>query len=318
MSGKNKDKKFQILSFDGGGIKGILSIAFLSMLQKELNIDNITKHFDLIAGTSTGGIIALALGAGLKVDEILEFYIKDGRDIFKPSLFKDIKRIFWAPKYSNGILENKLKNIFKQKKIIDSKKRLIIPYYNVNENKPSVFKTPHAEGIFKDKNIYMYQVALGTSSAPTYFPLYSFDNKMFIDGGIVANNPTMIAIIEAKTKLGYNIEDICVLSIGTTVEKKTYDCLNKSSAIKWILNGDITDLFIEAQGKTIDEQCDLLLNKNRYLRINVEVPRNFAGIDKYKSKDKLVARADYLVQKYSKNIEEMFFSHKVSDVNFYK
>ena len=116
--------RFQILALDGGGIKGLFSAAILAHLEDDLEI-SITDHFDLITGTSTGGIIALGLGLGIKPREIVEFYVTNGPEIFKPSYFTWLRHIF-KNKYEANPLEKALKEYFEDKKLSDSHKRLVI------------------------------------------------------------------------------------------------------------------------------------------------------------------------------------------------
>ena len=302
-----KNKKFQILSFDGGGIKGIFSIAFLTKLQKDLKIDNIMQHFDMVAGTSTGGIIALGLASGLSSEEILNFYLKDGKHIFKKiKLFSELKRCLWCPKFSNKPLTEALKDRFGDKLLKDSERIVTIPYYNATENKPSVFKTPHHKDLFADGELPMYEIALATSAAPTYFPIHNYKNKKFIDGGIVANNPTMTAILEAICFLNIDLNNISVLNISTTTQEKSFEKLSNSCGLKWARN--IADLFMDAQGKTIAEQAKLLLQDN-YLRIDVNVPKGFTDIDDFNSKERLILKADYKSQICAKEIKNKFCNH---------
>ena len=128
-----KDSRFQILSLDGGGLKGIFTASFLATIEKHLEV-NIVDHFDLIAGTSTGGIIALGLGIGLKPEDILSLYVKNGPKIFAAQnsiqrLLLSVKHIFYR-KYSSRKLSMVLKEYFEENLLGHSDKRLLIPAYN--------------------------------------------------------------------------------------------------------------------------------------------------------------------------------------------
>jgi uncharacterized protein len=127
-------ERFRILSLDGGGIKGAFTAAVLAEWEKHTG-RVIVDHFDLVAGTSTGGIIALGLGLGLTAGEILEFYKKQGPKIF-PNMMAQQKlslnmRHLWEPKYSAEPLRAALKVVFGEKRLKDSKCRLLIPAYDV-------------------------------------------------------------------------------------------------------------------------------------------------------------------------------------------
>ena len=181
--------RFQILSLDGGGIKGLFSAAILAAIEEDLNV-NVTDHFDLIAGTSTGGIIAIGLGLGMKPREIVEFYLREGPRIF-PSWFGAKRLQHWiSRKFSAEPLAEALRSCFKDKRFGDSRKRLVIPSFNLGDDDVYIFRTPHHEGLNRDFKVPAWKVALATSSAPTFFPCTrEVDKVRLIDGGVWANNP---------------------------------------------------------------------------------------------------------------------------------
>lgn len=125
---ENRTSNFQILSLDGGGIKGLFSAAILAHLQDDLNV-KVVDHFDLITGTSTGGLIAIALSIGMSPKEIIRFYIDNGPRIFTKSKSSGIKKLFGS-KYNSEGLEASIKECFENKKLLHCKKRLVIPSYN--------------------------------------------------------------------------------------------------------------------------------------------------------------------------------------------
>src|SRR5947209_18282954 len=126
MSTAINSELFQILSLDGGGIRGLYSAAILAKWEEDLNC-NICDHFDLITGTSTGGIIALGLGLGLRPREIVEFYVNEAPKIFSQRFGLKWWRHWLVSKFSHRPLEEALKRCFKDKRLADSKKRLVIP-----------------------------------------------------------------------------------------------------------------------------------------------------------------------------------------------
>lgn len=188
------DSRFQILSIDGGGIRGLFAAAILAALEEDLSID-IRRHFDLISGTSTGGIIALALGRGISPRDLVDFYVEEAPKIFggNPWLRKCRKVV--RSKYDNAPLKSALQEVFGQSTLAESGKRLIIPCFSLDSDDVYIFKTPHHERLVRDGRVPMWQVALATSAAPTYFPASDYtDSIRLIDGGVWANNPTVIAI----------------------------------------------------------------------------------------------------------------------------
>src|SRR6202140_48322 len=165
-------KRFRILSLDGGGIKGAFTAAVLAEWEKQTG-RVIADHFDLIAGTSTGGIIALGLGLGLPATEILEFYQKEGPKIFPnitahQTLSLNLRHL-WGPKYSAEPLRKALKGVFGDKRLKDSKCRLLIPAYDVVAGRVYLFKTRHDPRFIFDQDALAVEVALATAAAPTFF-----------------------------------------------------------------------------------------------------------------------------------------------------
>ncbi|MEX0648135.1 MAG: CBASS cGAMP-activated phospholipase [Balneolaceae bacterium] len=221
----------QILSLDGGGLRGLFSTAVIESLENQLG-NSITKHFDIITGTSTGGLIALGLGLGKKGEAISQFYQKDGPRIFPNSGYQKVYRFLkgWLfNKYSNHQLESTLKKLLRFDNesdnvplLGDSSKRLIIPTFYAANSRPRLFKTPHDKRYRSDWKIPMWAVAMATSAAPTYFPSFKYKGNTYLDGGIWANNPSLIGVIEAL-EMGAKIENIRVLNITTT--SSNTDCL---------------------------------------------------------------------------------------------
>jgi patatin-like phospholipase/acyl hydrolase len=165
----SEHNRFQILSLDGGGIKGLFSAAVLASIEEDLSI-NVTDHFDLITGTSVGGIIALALGLGMKPREILEFYLSKGPKIF-PRWFGLKWLQHWGyRKFSAKYLTAALQDCFKDKRLAESKKMLVIPSYNIGSDDIYLFRTPHHERLKRDYKVPIWKIALATSAAPTFFP----------------------------------------------------------------------------------------------------------------------------------------------------
>jgi patatin-like phospholipase/acyl hydrolase len=192
-------KSFKILSIDGGGIKGLYSSTILQILEERYNCKTY-DCFDMLCGTSTGGLIALALSAGKTAKEISDMYVYHGASIFPQKWNRFLKQIFGGGKYTNNFLQNHLNSFFGDKTLNDSEKLLCIPAFNYTESVPCVFKFDHKEGnLAKDKSIKYVDVALATSAAPTYFPIYEIEalNKQYIDGGVWANNPALVGVIEA-------------------------------------------------------------------------------------------------------------------------
>ena len=220
-------ERFRILSLDGGGVRGAYSASVLKEIEESTG-KRIVDHFDLIAGTSTGGIIAIALGLGLSAAQILEFYQKRSADIFPSTGVYQrwrsrVRRVF-APKYPGEALENALASVFGDRLLGDSTCRLLIPSYDAIAGDVHVFKTRHNARVLQDHKRRAVEVALATSAAPTFLPMSSSSwGQKFLDGGVWANCPAALAVLEAMAVLGVPLEAIHLLSIGTTTEPFSID-----------------------------------------------------------------------------------------------
>lgn len=227
--------KRRILALDGGGIKGAFAAAFLETIE-EATGKRIAEHFDLIAGTSTGGIIALGLGLGMTAREVSQFYVNDGPRIFYQHNSLDSHGLLsrltgWlrdkksnvkqltAPKYDTAELRKALERAYQSKRLGDSSIRLIIPAYHADNEDVYVFKTRHHPRLQLDWKESAVNVALATAAAPTYFQAHSMPSGApLIDGGIWANNPAGLAAVEARSVLGWKDDDLYIIRLGCTEE----------------------------------------------------------------------------------------------------
>lgn len=250
-------KTFKILSIDGGGIKGLYSSTILEELEEVYNC-NLSDYFDMICGTSTGGLIALGLSLKIPAKEISELYINQGAKIFpRRRVINTIKQAVWRGKFSNKGLVSAVTDIFGDKVIEDSNNLLCIPSYSITDNRPYIFKRNHSDLTRDDKTRYI-DVALATSAAPTYLPIWSIDShnrKQFIDGGVWANNPTLVGLLEAlhyfvgKDKAYNRIDILSISSLNVTKGKPLNNKKNKSF-ISW--RGDLFETFNVGQAHFTD------------------------------------------------------------------
>lgn len=298
--------KFQILSLDGGGIKGIFSAAVLTHLEEDLQI-NIADHFDLITGTSTGGIIALCLGFGMRPRDIVRFYVDKGPLIFPDTRIKKIRRC-WRNKFNPEPLKSALKECFGDKVLGDSRNRLVIPSYNIGEDDVYLFKTPHHERLRRDYKVPFWKVAMATSVAPTYFPSFrEVDHLRLVDGGVWANNPTMIGIVEAISILKVPFETISVFSLGTTDEVKGCP-KNLDDGGLWQWKTAVIDVVLRGQSIGAITQAMHLLGRERVLRLDPKVPDKLFALDKISAKE-LLSKATHESRHISPIVMTMFMNH---------
>lgn len=305
--------RFQILSLDGGGVKGIFSAGVLAAIEKDLNI-NITDHFDLITGTSTGGIIAIGLGLGLRPREIVEFYLNEGNKIF-PNGFGGRNLQHWfRRKFSAAPLERALKKCFKERLLGDSKIRLVIPSYNLGEDDVYLFRTPHHAQLQRDHKVPAWKVARATSAAPTFFPCArDVDKIRLIDGGVWANNPTLVAIIEATAKLAIPLNNIHVLSIGTSdTLNQRKKRLDNGGKIAWGRENAAVDVILRGQSLGVHNQAKLLLGADHIERLNPKVAEEEFSLDGIHKADDLIAKAAHHSRRFMPKFQARFAQHIAS------
>lgn len=222
------DQIVQILALDGGGLMGLYSAAAIEAIEEQLG-HSLCRHFDIITGTSTGGLIALALGLGMGGTEIVQFYKTKGPEIFPRKIPRRWVRRGWLiNKYSPSELERTLKEMLVLQRggdvalLSDSQKRLIIPTFYAGTSRPRLLKTPHDKRYKLDWKMPMWAVAMATAAAPTYVPSFTYQDKTYLDGGLWANNPSLVGVVEAL-EMGAKLENIRVLNISTTSSES--DCL---------------------------------------------------------------------------------------------
>jgi hypothetical protein len=170
----------RVLSIDGGGVKGVFAAAFLASCEEALG-QPIGRYFDLIAGTSTGGIIALGLGLGYSAQEMLELYRALGPTVF--SRPRGRLRWCWLPRHDPSGLRRCLEEKFGDRTLGDASTRLLVPSFDLDSGRVHVFKTAHHERLEKDYTRKAVDVALATTAAPTYFPCHRDGRGLaFVDG----------------------------------------------------------------------------------------------------------------------------------------
>lgn len=274
MKSRNKEdanrRPFRILSIDGGGILGLYSAEVLKLIRDRYFPNaSFSASFELLAGTSTGGIIALALGLGRVPDDISHFYRKYGPEIFprrvSSSKVRSFLKSLFGTRYSSEPLVKRAREFFGEHCMRDSKAHLCIPAIDVVNAKGVVFKTPHGKDLWRDRNTKMWQVAVATSSAPTYFPIFTTDEwEGLVDGGLWQNNPALIAMIEAHR---YFLTDdseydrLHVLSIGnplTRVPKSMPFGTSRSSLFEW--NSKLIELPMKVSSKAVDDVLSFLMD----------------------------------------------------------
>lgn len=278
-------RPLRVLSIDGGGMRGLYSATYLSVLAveaakrrgvKELDVG---KAFNLIVGTSTGGIIACALAAGIALKRVAAVYRQRGKAVF-PVKMPDrlnlnlLRQIFSRPKHLAAgakALTQSLEEVFGNRTVrdvYDSRRiALAIPAVEMSRHRAWVFKTPHLGG-HRDDDFRLVDVCLATSAAPLYRSLARVPNPnpagghcyTFVDGGLWANNPVLVAMIDAlrMTEPGARIE---IFSLGTCpppVGDVPGSEVNRG-LLEWKFGAEAAALSIDAQQPAYDDIAGMLV-----------------------------------------------------------
>ncbi len=308
------DERFRILSLDGGGIRGTFSAGFLAEIEEHTG-RRIVEHFDLIAGTSTGGIIALALGLGIPAQEILRFYRTHGPEIFPAAtwgtrLSLRLRRALRS-KHSPERLSAALKSVFGERRIGEALTRLMIVSWDGARSDVHLFKTAHSPKFTRDYKLAAVEAALATSAAPTYLPAFRGPTGVtFIDGGIWANCPAALSILEAIAELGRPVDEIDILSIGTTQEPPRHVRAAQVTAGVFGWAGAMLQLMMEAQVKGSVAQANLL-TKHRMIRVNHVVGPGRFSLDDSRTIDDLAALGAQEARHFESKVAETFFGSRV-------
>ncbi|CAL5332369.1 unnamed protein product [Camellia sinensis] len=303
-----------VLSIDGGGIRGIIPGTILDFLESELQkLDGedvrIVDYFDVIAGTSTGGLVTAMLTAPNKnnrplfvAKDIIDFYLDNCPKIFpqESSLFPQATKVIKAlsgPKYDGKYLHDVVKEKLGEIKLHQTLTNVAIPTFDIKTLQPTIFSTyevnykPTLDALLSD-------ICIATSAAPTYLPAHSFKTKDptgtvrefdLIDGGVAANNPTLIAIGEVTKQIMRKSADyfaikqmdygrLLVISLGTGTQKagEKYSAIGaaKWGLMGWLTNGGSTpliDVFTQASSDMVDFHLSVVFqalhSEKNYLRI---------------------------------------------------
>ena len=228
----------QVLSLDGGGLRGIFTAAALAAWEEDFGT-SIADHFDLIVGTSTGGVIALALGLGVSPAEVLSTYVDHRERIFPAAQrgWRGWRRLV-RPQYDPSKLREVLRDLFGDRLLGDSRVRLAIPSYDLAADHVHLFRTPHHADLRRDWRVPVLEIALATTAAPIFLPTHRMEAHRLIDGGVWANNPTLVGVAECFDRLGGQSGFIRILSVGTTSEVRDRRvALDNGGLLAWRSDG---------------------------------------------------------------------------------
>lgn len=276
-----------ILSIDGGGIRGIIPALLVAEIER-LTGKPACQLFDYIAGTSTGGIIAVGLACPgtdgkpkYRARDLADLYVKEGSAIFHNTFWHRVEALgmLMGPKYDGGGAEKVFHNYFGGWDLVSALTRVLVTAYEIESRMPTFFKSWEATPA--RGNYLLADVARATSAAPTFFPPAKFQDKVFIDGGVFANNPTMCVLAEVK-KL-HPEEAVLVVSLGTGNADRP---ISYELAKSWGLAGwasPLIDILIDGVSDTVDYQAEQLAVAGKvpghYYRFQTDIPREIQEMD---------------------------------------
>ena len=310
-------RDFRILSLDGGGIKGLFPTALLARLEATaLGGASVGQYFDLIAGTSTGGIIALGLGAGRSATDIFKIYADRGRTVFPhPKSFGLIRPAFNA-KHLKCLLEESVSN----RLFGESNARLCIPSCEGRYGDVNVFKTPHHPDFKLDWKLPMVDVGLATSAAPTILPVHVAGAYSYVDGGLWANNPAMVAVVDALTCFDIDRRQIRILSIGTGGRRPALGAgqLKSGGLAGWLYRGALIESLMQYGSLNADGQAGLIVGRDRMVRA---IPTDEEGVvnmtDFAAAMKTLVPAGERVADSLRDQISTAFFGERAQPAPFY-
>lgn len=279
-------KPFFVLSLDGGGIRGLMSAVWLAAVEKRLG-GPIGTRLSLVAGTSTGSILAAAVASGIPAEEIVRLYETHGSTVFPSTaerLWSRARRLFSegpsAPKYDGEGLEQVLRLAFGAAKFGDLPVRTMVVAYDVRRRNATVMKSWREE--YRDLDVA--DVVKASCSAPTYFPAHLVriegEVEPLVDGGVVANNPTACAIAEAiRLREKRSLDDLLVLSIGTGESTREISAAQAKEwgALEWAV--PVIDVLMDGAADAVDYIAARLLPDGRYFRLQTRLTEALDDMD---------------------------------------
>lgn len=259
--------RFQILALSGGGYRGLYTAKILAELEQRAG-KPLAELFDLIAGTSVGAIIAAGLALKIPAVNIAKSFEEQGSHIFTPRLFGSFARIFFT-KYKQIPLSQSITQILGADNVTTSLRSLDAPLLITAVSHTfakHVSMTSRGFSNTRATDIPLLDAILSSSAAPTYFPPHSTSKEIFVDGGLVANAPELLAVTQCLAIKGVDIKNLHVLSIGTVgcSEKKSTKKIGTPGLVSWVLRRGLFQLTQAVQETMAVEQCGVLLGDHYY------------------------------------------------------
>ena len=288
MATRGSSSEFRILALSGGGYLGLYAAVVLAELEARVG-EPLGRRFDLIAGTSVGGLLSMALAFEVPMAELVKLFLERGEEVFSsrrlptgavPRLL-DLSRSVMGPKYTGEALRKELTRHFGKRTLGDALHAVVVPAVDVTRSVTKVFKTPHAQASLGDAGLSAVDVTLATCAAPAFFPCVKVGDKLYADGGLFAVAPDQVALHEAELFMGAKPSKVRMLSVGTAtmgyqpMEKPEADV----GAVGWLTDGRLILTMISVQQQHVQAIMEDRL-ADRYMRLDAPWPAQAGlGID---------------------------------------
>lgn len=282
------DRPLRVLSLAGGGFLGLYTAVVLEALEARAG-EPLARRFDLLTGTSIGGLLALALAYEIPMARMVRLFTERGSAVFSNralpggalSRLLDLSRSMLGPKYSGKALRDSLLANFGDQRLAQALHPVVVPAVDIVQCKTKVFKTPHGPASQGDGDLRAVDVAMAACAAPAYFPSVRIGRRIYADGGLFAAGPDQVALHELQHFVGLDPNRVSMLSIGTATGhyRPAKGVRDDSGAVGWLSGGRLVLTLIAVQQQHVQAMVEDRLG-DRYLRLDADWPPDARlGID---------------------------------------
>lgn len=274
------DRPFRVLCLSGGGFLGLYTATVLAELEATVG-EPLARRFNLLAGTSIGGVLALALAFEIPMATLVQLFAQLGPAVFSSrslpdgalSRLVDLSRSVTGPKYSGKALRDALREHMGDRRLREALHAVVVPAVDVGSCETKVFKTPHVPASEGDGALRAADVAMAACAAPAYFPCVRIGQRLFADGGLFAVAPDQVALHEVEHFMGEDIGRVHMLSIGTATSRyrPRSGVHGNAGAVGWLSDGRLVLTMISAQQQHAQAMLEDRLG-SRYLRVDAQWP----------------------------------------------
>lgn len=288
MSSPGRRRQIRVLSLSGGGFLGLYTAHVLQLLEARAGVP-LGRCFDLIAGTSIGAVLALALAYELPMQRLVRLFTDHGPRVFSSRALPagtvgrllDLTRSVLGPKYSGEALREALESELGHWRLGDALHSVVIPAVDVGDCRTKIFKTPHTPSSQGDGELRAVDVAMAACAAPAYFPSVRIGDRLYADGGLFAVAPDQVALHEIEHFIGADPAQVSMLSVGTATARylPREGVAEEAGAVGWLSEGRLILTLISVQQQHVLAMMEDRLGE-RYLRLDADWPADAGlGID---------------------------------------